>query len=281
MRTIVLSLALAAVAVAPAAGQRNFDDVEIDVSHVAGSVYLFVGAGGNIGVSAGDDGLLMVDDQFAPLAPKIQAALDGLNMGALEFVVNTHFHGDHTGGNEVFGVRAPIMAHLNVRRRLGGQPAVALPVITFDDDASIHFNGEEVKVVHYPTAHTDGDSVIFFTGSDVVHMGDHYFFDRFPFVDVDNGGNAVGMMRNINHILGRVSPSTRIIPGHGPLAGVADLRRYRDMLETMVDLVTEKKADGKTLEQIQSEGVPAEYESWGAGFINAGRWIESVYRSLD
>ena len=167
-----------------------------------------------------------------------------------------------------------------MRERLRGQPDAALPVITFDDDASVHFNDEEIQIVHVPTGHTDGDSVIFFTGSNVVHMGDHFFKDQFPFVDIESGGNAVGMMRNVGQVLDRVDDDAHIIPGHGALASVDDLRRYHAMLEEVIALVTNKRSAGKTLEQIQQEGVPSEYESWGTGFINAERWLESVYRSL-
>lgn len=161
MRRLGWSVALGGLVLSLVLAQQNFDNVEIKVVHVAGAVHMFEGAGGNIGVSAGSDGLLMIDDQFAPLAPKIEAALSQLNPGALQFVINTHFHGDHTGGNEVFGKTAPIIAHINARKRLLEQPRAAWPVITFDDDASVHFNDEEIRIVHYPNAHTDGDSVIF------------------------------------------------------------------------------------------------------------------------
>ena len=280
MRRLGWSVALVGLVLSPVLAQQNFDNVEIKVAHVAGAVHMFEGAGGNIGVSAGSDGLLMIDDQFAPLAPKIEAALSQLNPGALQFVINTHFHGDHTGGNEVFGKTAPIIAHINTRKRLLEQPRAAWPVITFDDDASVHFNDEEIRIVHYPNAHTDGDSVIFFTSSNVVHMGDHFFVDRFPFADVDNGGNAVGLMRNVGRILQEISADARIIPGHGPLADVDDLRRYHMMLEETLGLVRQKKSGGQTLEQIQEAGVPSKYESWGGGFIDTDRWLEIVFRSL-
>ena len=280
MKTLSLALAFTGLALSSVLAQRSFDNVEIKVTQVAGSIYMFEGVGGNIGVTAGADGLLMVDDQFAPLAPKIEAALKNLNTGALQFVINTHFHGDHTGGNEVFGKSAPIIAHVNVRKRLMDKPSASWPVITFNDDASVHFNGEEIRVVHYPHGHTDGDVVIFFTDSNVVHMGDHFFVDRFPFVDIDAGGNAVGMMQNVGRILETVRSDTNIIPGHGRLATVNDLRRFHTMLEDTAAFVRQKHSAGKSLEQIQQEGVPAKYESWGAGFINAERWLSIVYRSI-
>src|SRR5262249_43272997 len=172
--------ALAALAAPALAQQQDFSKVEVKAEHVAGKVYMLTGAGGNIGVSVGEDGLLIVDDQFAPLADKIRAALKGLGEGKLKFVLNTHWHGDHTGGNESFGAEAPILAHANVRKRMSTEqhvfgnavppsPAKALPVVTYEQGVSIHFNGEELKVVHYPHGHTDGDSVVYFTGANVVH----------------------------------------------------------------------------------------------------------------
>jgi cyclase len=280
MKSVAVAVVFVGLALVIAVAQQNVDNVKIATQHVAGPVHMLEGSGGNIGVSAGPDGILIIDDQYAPLAPKIEAALRQLNSGALKLLINTHYHGDHTGGNEFFGRSAPIIAHINVRERLKGQPPAALPVITFDDAASVHFNGEEIQIVHVPTGHTDGDSVIFFTGSNVVHMGDHFFKDRFPFIDIDSGGNAVGMMRNVGQVLDRVESDARIIPGHGALATVDDLRRYHAMLGEMVTMVTRKRSAGKTLEQIQAEGVPSKYDSWGTGFINAERWLESVYRSV-
>ena len=280
MKSLAVAVVFVGLALIIVVAQQDFDTVQITAQRVTGPVHMLQGSGGNIGVSAGPDGILIIDDQYAPLAPKIEAALRALNSGALKFLINTHFHGDHTGGNEFFGRSAPIIAHINVRERLRDQPAAALPVITFDDDASVHFNGEEIQIVHFPTAHTDGDSIIFFTGSNVVHMGDHFFKDRFPFVDIASGGNAVGMMRNVGQVLDRVDDDTRIIPGHGALASKADLGRYHAMLQETISMVTSKRSAGKTLEQIQAEGVPDEYEEWGTGFINAERWLESVYRSV-
>src|SRR5436309_3516227 len=197
-----------------AAQQQDFSKVEIKVEHAAGKVYVLYGAGGNIGVSVGEDGILIVDDQYAPLADKIRAALKGLGEGKLKFVLNTHWHGDHTGGNESFGAEAPILAQTNVRKRMAveqhvmgetvpASPAKALPVVTYDHSVSIHWNGEEIHVVHYPHGHTDGDSVIFFTGSNVVHMGDDFFNGFFPFVDLASGGSVQGMAANVAQVLKR------------------------------------------------------------------------------
>ena len=219
-----------------------------------------------------------MDDQFAPLAPRIESALSDISEGDLRFVVNTHFHGDHTGGNEYFGRLAPIIAHSNVRRRLLDQPRGALPTLTINDSVSLHLNGEEIRVVHYPPGHTDGDVIVFFSESNVVHMGDHFWVDTFPFIDIDGGGNAIGYTDNIGDVLGQVDSDARIIPGHGPArAGVDDLRRFHAMLEESIEMVGRKRSDGRSSEQIQEEGVLAAYASWSG---NAERFLDSIYRSL-
>lgn len=276
---------------ASAQQRQDFSSVQIKTTPVAGSVYMLEGAGGNIGVSAGPDGVLIVDDQFAPLADKIKAALRGINPGNLRFVLNTHWHGDHTGGNVVFGREANIIAHTNVRKRLAtgnrapgdtaaATPKEALPVITFDDSLSIHFNGEEIRAVHLPHGHTDGDLVIYFTKSNVIHLGDHFFRDRFPFVDLDSGGTVQGLTENIGKVLSRLPVGVKIIPGHGALAAPADLRRYHTMLVETTEIVRDGIAAGKTLEQIKAAGLPEQYREWGTGFITTGRWVETIYRSL-
>jgi len=273
--------------------QRDFSQVQIKATKVAGNVYMLEGSGGNIGVSVGPDGILIVDDQFAPLADKIRAALKGLNQGKLRFILNTHWHGDHTGGNVVFGPEAPIIAHDNVRKRLSTEqksevfktttpasPKEALPVITFDQSLSVHFNGEEIRVIHYPQGHTDGDSVIFFTSSNVVHLGDDFFAGRFPFVDLESGGSIEGLIKNIGEIIGKIPADAKLIPGHGPLSTVDDLKSYHRMLQQTTDIVRQKMSAGKTLDQIKSEGLPDEWKPWGTGFIKTDVWIETIYKSL-
>lgn len=273
--------------------QQDFSKVEIKAEKVAGNVYMLLGSGGNIGVSVGSDGILIVDDQFAPLADKIKAALKTLGEGKLKFVLNTHWHGDHTGGNAVFGPDAPIIAHDNVRKRLATEqkseffkrttpasPKEALPVITFGQSLSVHFNGEEIRVIHFPHGHTDGDSVIFFTDSNVVHLGDDFFVGRFPFVDLESGGNVEGLVKNIGEIIPKLSPGVKIIPGHGPISSVDDLKLYHRMLSETTDVVRKKMAAGKTLAQIKSEGLPDEWKAWGTGFIKTDVWIETIHRSL-
>jgi cyclase len=272
---------------------QDFSKVEITTSKVAGNVHMLQGAGGNIGVSVGTDGILIVDDQFAPLADKIKAALKSLGEGKLKFVLNTHWHGDHTGGNAQFGPEAPIIAHDNVRRRLATEqksefwkrttpasPKEALPVITFDKSLSVHFNGEEIKVIHFPQGHTDGDSIIFFTTSNVVHMGDDFFKGKFPFVDLESGGSVEGLTKNIADIIPKLAADVKIIPGHGAISTVEDLKLYHRMLLETAAIVQGKMKAGKTVEQIKAEGLPDEWKDWGTGFIKTDVWLETIHRSL-
>jgi cyclase len=275
---LIVSFALLA---SVAFAQQDFSKVEIKATQVSGHVYMLEGAGGNIGVSAGADGILIVDDQFAPLADKIAAALQQLNPGKLRFVLNTHHHGDHTGGNEAFGRReATIVAHSNVRTRLDADARiadVALPVITFDHSASVHFNGEEIKLLHVGTGHTDGDSIIFFTKANVVHMGDQYVSQGWPYVDFGSGGDVDGYIATQQAVLAKVKPDTKIIPGHGPLSTVEDLKAYNAMVVESVALVRKGMAEGKTLEQLKAAGLPEKWAAFGKGWINNHRWIETVY----
>jgi cyclase len=275
---LIVSFALLA---SVAVGQQDFSKVEIKATQVSGHVYMLEGAGGNIGVSVGADGILIVDDQFAPLADKIAAALQQLNPGKLRFVLNTHHHGDHTGGNEAFGRReATIVAHSNVRTRLDADARiadVALPVITFDHSASVHFNAEEIKLLHVGTGHTDGDSIIFFTKANVVHMGDQYVSQGWPYVDFGSGGDVDGYIATQQAVLAKVKPDTKIIPGHGPLSTVEDLKAYNAMVVESVALVRKGMAEGKTLEQLKAAGLPEKWAAFGKGWINNHRWIETVY----
>ena len=262
---------------------QDFSKVEIKATHVAGRVYMLEGAGGNIGVSAGPDGILIVDDQFAPLADKIEAALAKLDKGPVRYVLNTHWHGDHTGGNAHFGKSATIVAHKNVRERLAGKsetPPSALPVITFDQSISVHFNGEEIRIYPLPPGHTDGDSVVHFTKSGVLHMGDLFFNKRFPFIDLASGGSAAGYAKDVQLVLDSVPEGTRIIPGHGELADVKDLETFRNMLRETIGLVNEAIGRGETLAQVKVAGVPAAWKDYGAGFINTSRYLEIVFNSL-
>jgi glyoxylase-like metal-dependent hydrolase (beta-lactamase superfamily II) len=286
---VAASLLLAGSALA-----QGYDFAKVDVKPVkiAGAVWELEGAGGNIGVSAGTDGLLIVDDEFAPLADKIRAALKGIAPeGKLAFVVNTHWHGDHTGGNALFGKDATIIAQENVRERLAvkqelpgrtveASPKAALPVITFEDGVSIWFNGEEIQVVHVPHGHTDGDAIIFFKGSNVVHMGDQFFNGRFPFVDLASGGDVAGYIKNVADMIPRIPAGARLIPGHGPVGTVEDLKTFHAMLVRTTDIVKEEIAKGLTLDEAKKAGLPAEFLRYSWDFVPTERWIEIVYTSF-
>ena len=253
---------------------------ELTVTPVAGGIHMISGRGGNIGVSAGDDGLLMIDAKFANLAGPIRAALAGLGEGEPAFLLNTHYHGDHTGGNAAFGAVTPILAHHRVRARLQAdskQPPAALPVLTFQEGLSLYFNGEEIEVLHFPAAHTDGDAAVFFTGSDVVHMGDIMFHERFPYVDIDAGGSVEGVVAAVEAVLARIGPETRVIPGHGGLAAPGDLRTYLRMIRQTRAAVEEGMAAGRSLEELQAAGVSEEWSGWSWGFISTGRWIATLH----
>ena len=288
-RTYLLFLALLIAASAHA--QRDFSKVEVKAEKVAGSVYMLTGAGGNIGVSVGDDGIVVIDDQYAPLAPKIEAALKSISSKPVRFILNTHYHGDHTGGNEHFGKTAPIVAHENVRKRLASgttargnsvppAPAGALPIVTFNDTVTIHLNGEDVRAIHMPHGHTDGDSVIWFTKSNVVHMGDDFFNLNFPFIDTENGGSVKGLIANIEKVLATTPDDVKIIPGHGALSDKAGLRKFLDMLKGTSAAVQRGIAAGKTLDQLKAEKVLAEWDAMGQGFIKTDMFTETLFNDL-
>jgi glyoxylase-like metal-dependent hydrolase (beta-lactamase superfamily II) len=288
MRAFALGLVIAAGA---SAQQRDFSKVEIKATKVAGNVYVLEGAGGNIGATVGDDGVAIVDDQFAPLAPKIQAALRQLSPKPVRFVINTHWHGDHTGGNAEFADTAAILAHANVRKRLmtGGKTAFgevppvsgkALPVVTFEQGLSLWWNGEEIRAIHPGIGHTDGDTVLWFTRSNVVHMGDDYFAGMFPFVDLASGGSVVKLIASLDVILGQVPADAKVIPGHGPVTDVPGLRKYRAMLEGTVAAVKKARTAGKSVEQMQKEQLLAPWEDWNKGFIKADAFIATIAEDL-
>lgn len=247
---------------------------------------MLTGSGGNIGFSIGDDGVLMIDSQFAPLEPKIRAALAKLTEEKPKYLVNTHWHGDHTGGNAAFSPDALIVAHENVRTRLikggrGNGPAVkeALPGITFNDSVSFYFNDEQVEVLHLPNGHTDGDSIVIFHGSKVVHMGDHFFSGRFPFIDPQSGGSVEGYLKNLEKVLEETPKDWKIIPGHGPLSFYKDLKNALNMMQVTSALVKERVAAGKSLEEVVKAGLPSEWDSWSWGFIPTERWLETLYNA--
>ncbi len=279
----ILALSLLALFDISAFAQgQDFSKVEIKATKVAGNVYMLEGSGGNIGVSIGNDGVLIVDDQFAPLAEKIKAAIEKLTQSRLRFVLNTHHHGDHTGGNEVFGETATIVAHSNVRKRLAANEKLrrlALPVITFDQTLSVHFNGEEIQAIHYPNGHTDGDGIIWFKNSNVVHLGDHMMTERFPFIDTSSGGSLDGWIKNIAAIIPTLPADIKIIPGHGRIASLDDLKALHKAVVDSSSFVRKHLAEGKDTAAIKAAGLPAEFKSWGSGFISSDVWIESVAKN--
>ncbi len=288
-RRWVVTVVLAA-ALAPAVPAQEMDDVEIRTTHVAGNIHMLEGRGGNIGLCTGEDGAFLVDDQFAPLTPKILAAVAAVTDGEVRFVVNTHWHGDHTGGNENLGkAGAMIVAHENVRKRLNPEefgevmgrtsqaPPAALPVVTFTDALTFYWNGEKIHVFHVQGAHTDGDAVIHFTRADVVHMGDLFFNGRYPFIDVDSGGGVEGVIEAADQVLARAGPSTRIIPGHGPLSDPDGLRAYRDMLVQVRDRVLALAAEGKSEDEVVAASPTRELDpTWGD---RSERFVRAVYQT--
>lgn len=289
---VIFLTAALALAAAPTTALAQFEQAQIEAVHVRGNIYMLKdNVSGNVGVSVGEDGILIVDDKFAPLADKIRAALQEVGGGQLRFILNTHWHHDHTDGNKAFGPEATVIAHTNVRKRvmtdqqISGRtrealPKEAWPVITFDHSVSIHFNGEEIKALHFPHGHTDGDSVIFFTGPNVVHLGDDFFAGVFPFVDLGSGGDVEGLTAHIAKLLDELPADAKLIPGHGPLSSPDDLKTYHRMLVETTAHIRGQVEAGKSLEEIKAGGLPQEWASWSWSFIPTDRWIETVYRSL-
>lgn len=277
----------------PGSAQENFDNVQIQVTDLGGGVYLLMGAGGNIGLSVGDDVTFLVDDQFAPLTEKITAAIAAITDMPVEFLLNTHWHGDHTGGNENLGkAGALIFAHENVRARMSvtqnvfgrdvpAAPPVALPVITFNDTTTFHINGQTVYVRHVPNSHTDGDSIVYFREADVLHMADSYFSGMYPFIDVGSGGSIEGMIEAVNVGLELAGPATKIIPGHGPLSNRAELVAYRDMLVSVRDLIAAAIGEGKSKDDIVAAKPSRELDGkWGGVFVKPDNFVQTVFADL-
>lgn len=290
---VPIALAAALIAATPAHAQMgDMADVEISAVQLAPGVAVLFGRGGNIGVSHGEDGTVLIDDQFAPLTARIQAAVAELGADPARFLINTHWHWDHTGGNENFGeAGAVIMAHDNVRIRLAQgssgrfevppAPEAALPVITYHDGIKLHLNSDTVHVVHMHRAHTDGDSIVWWENANIVHMGDLFFNGgTFPFVDLESGGDVRGVIRATTRVIDMTDDATQIIPGHGPMATRADLIAYRDMIAAITGQVESAMADGRSLEAIQAMGVTADYAQLEGGFISGEAFVEAVHASL-
>lgn len=297
MFKIFPQLTLAGLLSVPVAlsAQNDMADVEIEVKPLTDQVAVLYGRGGNIGVSHGEDGVFLIDDQYAPLTDKIRAAIGEFSDEPVRFVVNTHWHGDHTGGNENLGeADAIIVAHENVRERMSTEqfmevfdrtvpasPEAALPMVTFNDTVTFHINDDTVTVHHVASGHTDGDSIVHFEEADVLHMGDIFFNNGYPFIDRDSGGSVQGMIEAAETGLKIAGEDTQVIPGHGELSDREGLKAYHEMLTTVTDRVRSRMQKGESLEDIQAAGVTSEYdERWSGNFINAERFVSFVHASL-
>lgn len=293
MRRPLTVLALAVCSATASA--QNFDKVQIKTEKLSESSYMLTGAGGNLGLSVGEDAVFLVDDQYAPMSAKIRAAVAAISKKPVKFVVNTHWHDDHTGGNEALGKSdTVIVAHENVRKRMStGQlieflgnnvkpsPKAALPVVTFTQDVSFHLNGDEISVVHVPSAHTDGDAFVHFKKDNLVHMGDLFFNKLYPFIDTSSGGRVEGVIAAVDKVLAQTNEATRFIPGHGPLASRADLMAYRSMLDTIAGRIRTMVGEGKTLEQVVAAKPTADFDAlWGKGFLPPARFTEMIYKNV-
>ncbi len=269
---------------------ENRQDVTVKTTKVNGNVYMLQGRGGNIGAIVGPEGILIIDDDYKVVSEKLRDALKDLGAPIPRFIINTHWHGDHTEGNQFFGKDSIIIAQTNVRKRLSQintvfgaavQPyaSYAWPMVTYDESLVIHFDGDDIRAVHYPNGHTDGDTVVFFAKANVVHLGDDFFAGRFPFVDLDNGGSVQGMINNVATLLTQIPADAKLIPGHGPLSTIADLKTYHDTLAETAKIVQDGMKKKKTLDELKKAGLPERYKEFGGGFIKTDAWIETVYKS--
>ncbi|RRQ48075.1 MBL fold metallo-hydrolase [Maribacter algicola] len=268
--------------------QRDFSDVEITSEKLTENVYVLFGAGGNIGLAIGQDAAYLIDDQFGPLTEKIVAHVQTITDKPINFVLNTHMHGDHTGGNEnLANAGAIIIAHENVRERMARaeepQPKEAWPVVTFNDKMTLYLkNGKSVHAMHVNPAHTDGDTYYYFPNDNVIHMGDNFFSGRYPYIDLGSGGDIDGLISNTKMALELIDDETKIIPGHGAVSSKSDLKEYTEILITLRERIKEARDSGKSLEEVQKMGISKEWdESHGQGFINADRIVEFIYKSAD
>ena len=282
-RSMLLAASLVSTTFIPAAfSQDRFEKVEIEATALKGSVHMLTGMGGNIGVSAGDDGILIIDDQFAPLAEKIAAALGELGSDKPKYVINTHYHGDHTGSNAFFHSHkgATILAHDNVRVRLANDEKVspdALPAITYENGIKLHFNGETIHIMHLESGHTDGDSIVWFEQPDVMHTGDLFFNGVFPFIDLKSGGSVKGYIESVKQVMAKIDDDTVLIPGHGTLSNKAEYTSFLAMIEETFAFVKAQKAQGKSLEAITEAGLDSQWDKWAWSFISEEKWIATLY----
>ena len=282
-KTAILSLLTLVFIHTASADNHRIADAEMTSQHVRGPIHMVQGRGGNIAVSVGEDGLLVVDDEWIPLAQKARAALRAISDAPITYLLNTHHHADHTGGNALFGAEAHIIAHSNVRKRLGAARKFdpnSLPVLTFDKSLAIHFNGEEINMIHFPHGHTDSDSIVFFRGSNVVHMGDLLFTTSFPSFYPHEGGDIESYVENVAKIIPMLAEDTIIIAGHGRLATKDDVRAYHKMLSETVDIVRQRIDEGMTKDQARAAGLPERYTPWASNFTTPEQWVGKVYLSL-
>lgn len=293
--SLFVSLGIAFLTTTNRVSAQDLENVQIQTIPVTEGIYMLMGEGGNIGVSAGEDGVFLIDDQFAPLTEKIRTAVSAISNQPIRFLLNTHWHLDHTGGNENLGrAGVVIVAHDNVRKRMRvdqfiealnrefpASPPAALPVITFNDTVTFHLNGGEIQGLHVETAHTDGDSIIYFPDADVIHTGDIYFNGMYPFIDVDSGGSIEGMIAAVERVLAMADEQTKIIPGHGSLSNRAELVAYRDMLITVRERVKAAITQGISMEDFIASKPTADLDSsWGKGFFSPEQFLQIVYTDL-
>ncbi|QOL27008.1 MBL fold metallo-hydrolase [Thalassotalea sp. LPB0316] len=276
--TLIASACLGLSAVA-----QDFSKVEIKTHNVAGDVYMLEGYGGNIGVLSTNKGLLLVDDQFQGLAEKIEQAMKEVNDKPLKYVVNTHYHGDHTGSNSYFSHKAPIFAHENVRERLSNKAEPnrdELPVVTYENGVNIYLDNEHVQLRHFPTGHTDGDTVVYFKNANVIHTGDLFFNERFPYIDLKGGGDVKGYLKSVKTIINDYPSDAKIIPGHGNITDIAGYKVFAAMIEYSIERVEKALADGKTEAQILEMGIGEKYKDYSWAFISEERWLKTLVTGL-
>lgn len=274
---------------------QKYDNVTIKTDDLGNGIYMLTGAGGNIGVSAGEDGVFIIDDQYAPLHEKIINAIHKISSKPIRFVINTHWHFDHTGGNELMGKKGSvIIAHDNVRRMMSASQAIsffqmsfpaspkeALPIVTFNDSLTLHFNGDIVKALHVANAHTDGDAIVYFEKANIMHMGDIFFKGQYPFIDPEHGGSIVGVINAINIALKIINKDTKIIPGHGSLATIKDLIDYRDILQIIEKRLRKLINEGFSLEEIIKRNPLADLNDvWGQGFMKPELFTKIIFSNL-
>ena len=294
MKSFMFAFAVTALAMSGLCSADRHQATSFTVTEINASLKLLQGRGGNIALSTGVDGVLIVDDDYADMSDALKKQIDRYGgTDRLKYIINTHWHGDHTGANAALGQGVSIVAHNNVRQRLSTrqevaffnmvsepQPKHALPSLTYPQSMVIHFNDETITLEHYPGGHTDGDSVVFFEQAGVAHLGDLMFNDMFPFVDIGSGGNAVAYADNVGDILKKIDDNTVVIPGHGALTNKKGLETYHQMLTGTIAEVAAMKKAGLSLEQAQAKGLSKTWQRWNVGFIKEPVWISFIYNSL-